>query len=142
MNHKFFLLFNLYGVVYCGLGAGFCARLCVSLYQTMELNLEIVMFSILGACGIAFCGMTARFLANSLQNGVANATNWENWNAIDIARFDRGSRCQNLADFMGERRLCWLCPVAPWGKLEPVDLIGNYPTYDDISGQMMDSIHE
>jgi hypothetical protein len=77
-----------------------------------------------------------------LINGVRNITNWENWNWIDQSRFERGSKCSNLEDFMGEGKCCWMCPVSAWGDLRPVDLMTNYQTYDEIMGEATESIHD
>jgi hypothetical protein len=132
MNHKFFLLFNIYGILYCASVGAYAMRFAIAVFRERQITVWAVLFGLFGLAGVAFIIMTARFCLNSLKFGVQNLTNWEYWNQIDNATFDHGSAIANLADIMGPPGLAWLCPLNPWPNASMDTIIGSYISYDDI----------
>jgi hypothetical protein len=131
-NHKFFVLFNVYGIIYCGTGAAYALWYAIHIFVRREVSWFAVACAIMGIAGIAFIGLTLRFFLNSLWLGTQNMTNWENWNLLDMSGVDQGSKCANLSDVMGKPGWRWLCPVDPWPNESLAKLMAEYPSYDEV----------
>jgi hypothetical protein len=133
LNHKFFVLFNFYGILYCLLVMIYLFRFALGIYLQKNVTFWAVFFSLFIVAGVFFVGLTGRFLANALINGVSNRTNWEIWNQYDMAAMDAGSPCANLEDFMGRvPKWQWMCPVSPWKDMTEDQMLEGYVTYDEL----------
>lgn len=109
-------------------------RHAIEVYRRGEVTVLAVVFTIMGAIGVAFIGLTGKFCVNSIRLGMRNLTNWENWNELDMSKLDRGGAIANLSDIMGEPGCRWLWPVDPWPNRSINQLLEGYISYDDVLG--------
>jgi hypothetical protein len=133
LNHKFFLLLNIYGIMDCGCVGAFSARYAIDVFRHREVTFLAILFALFAVAGIAFIGLTGRFCINSLRLGIHNRTNWEDWNQVAAAPFEHGSVIANLADIMGPLGCMWFCRVSPWPDASIDTLAADYPSYDELS---------
>lgn len=129
-NHKFFILFNLYGCIYLALlSIGLLTSFGLNFTKIpIYLNFVNMVFLLLS---ISFTILTGSFLYTAMSHGLKNITQWEKWNYIPEESFDRGSPVENLKDIFGERDICcWICPSDPFPGLTNNELIEDYLEYD------------
>jgi hypothetical protein len=124
-NQKFFLLFNLYGIIYL------LSFLAVNIAKVVDIlkchcfsalillnlvTLILAMLAVMLNCTFARSHCPALF---------ANRTQWEDWSNIEFDRY-RTSYCGNVRDVCGNAWWCWACPVSPWKGMSNAELIAGY----------------
>jgi hypothetical protein len=129
-NEKFFILMNLYSLLYLGLFVLYVARHFVKLLAE-TVNLTSFVMAAYGLGAAAFGLVNATFFLTSIWDAMWNRTSWEQWNGID-ARFDRGIR-RNLEDVCGSTEKCWTwpCPISPWKGKSSSELAEEYESYEN-----------
>ena len=131
-NHKFFLLFNFYCLIYLIIFLYYDARyLSNVIISNLSIELKMV-FGISGFIAISFVLMTASFCISSCLDAINNRTSWEQWNGIEPKKFDKGW-INNLEDIFGSKNnlIWWLCPYSPWIGKSNSELASQYISYYD-----------
>jgi hypothetical protein len=132
-NHKYFLLFTFYVMLYCGLFGVYTAKRAVQMYIQKDIGIVSIVLGLYAIAAIAFLIVTARYFVASLINSVRGITLWETWNRFEPRHFDRGSTALNLSDVLGQGPSWkWMCPVAPFPGKKGLELTGGYVEYCDI----------
>ena len=128
-NFKLFILFNVYGMIYCFI---YCAtgwiplKSLFSSHPKLDISAILVGFMLLFAFNF-FC-FTMSFSCSSLKGLCRNQTSWESWNHIDKTTYDEGL-LNNCKDSCGDNVCTWLCPTAPFKGKRNDDLMRNYKKY-------------
>ena len=131
LNHKFFVLFNFYGVLYCSTYIVELIRATVKILKGGKFTVILVCLFAYITIAAVFLVMTGNFLVVSLYNGSKNLTTWEIWNDIEQSKYDRGSACLNLEDVMGGgSKLAWILPISPWKGMTVDEMATSYGSYD------------
>lgn len=130
-NHKFFILFNLWGFLYI---AAFTASDILILFSDLTgdiLTWSLVFYLIYSVLGICFGIMTFSFAMQHIVQAMTNVTSWEEWNNISRAKFQRGGCKENMEDVCGpsNKWYLYLCPVSPWLEMTNDEIIAEYPHY-------------
>ena len=132
-NHKFFILFNLWGAIYI-----FFFFICSLVGVVLELrspnpSFIFIFYFIYIFLAVFFLFFTGFFASDSISLACKNRTNWEDWSNVDPHRFDTGSPCDNIQDICGQNKALWLLPISPFSSLSNWDLIKDYEkSYRDI----------
>jgi hypothetical protein len=129
-NEKFFILMNLYSLLYLGLFVLYVARHFVRLLSG-TVSLTSFVMAAYGLAASAFGLVNATFFLTSIWDALGNRTSWEQWNGIED-RFDRGVR-RNLEDVCGGMDRCWTwpCPISPWKGKSSSELAEEYRAYEE-----------
>ena len=131
-NHKFFMLFTFYGILYLALFVVYLARRVVQ-YFSEDFSFSILLLTIYGVCAAAFCLLLITFFVSNMIDISLNRTFWEQWNGIDYTIFNQGI-IKNFEDVFGSSRYfwCWICPFSPWRHKSNDDLSSAYPSYQTV----------
>jgi hypothetical protein len=129
-NHKFFILFNVWGFVYMIVFLVCDVNRVINDLSREDPSPVLALFLIYGMMGLMFAFMTGGFASSHLFGMIQNQTSWESWNRIKPDRFDRGAM-ENAEELCGPsaRWYLWLCPVSPWAGITNEDLVASYPPY-------------
>lgn len=128
-NHKFFMLFTLYGLLYLGLFVVYLARRLAQCFND-TFSLLMILLTIYSVTAAAFFLMLVSYFVSNMIDISLNRTSWEQWNGIDQSTFDNGL-CLNLEDVFGSRKrfFCWICPFSPWKDKSNEDISVMYHSY-------------
>ena len=131
-NQKFFILMNVYGVLYLGLFVVYVARRFVELLEKPP-DAVLFILAIYGLAAGAFCLVMLAYAIQTLLDAAKNRTSWEQWNKVDEKKFDRGI-VKNMEDVCGPRGrwYCWCWPVSPWRGMSNTQLASQYVSYQDV----------
>ena len=128
-NFKMFILFNIYGALYCGiyLGTGWMPiRSFFSPETSLTFSGGFIAFMLFFAFNF-FC-FTMSFSYSSISSLIKNQTSWESWNNIDPKMFDEGV-INNCKDSCGDNYCLWPCPTAPFSQKRNDELMSKYKFY-------------
>jgi hypothetical protein len=128
-NHKFFVLFNSWGSLYI-LSFMVVDVAAVASAISGGFPLVLVPYFLYLLAGLLFLLMTCMFVSSHCQGMCRNQTSWEEWNKIDLARFNRGC-LRNTEDMCGDKSCCccWCCPVSPWKGITDAQIVAGYRDY-------------
>ena len=101
-NHKFFMLFSFYGLLYLGLFVVYLARRLAQCFNN-SFSLLMILLTIYGVTAAAFFLMLASYFVSNMIDISLNRTSWEQWNGIEQSTFDNGLFL-NLEDVFGSRK--------------------------------------
>jgi hypothetical protein len=129
-NHKFFMLFNFWGLIYISI---FIVALFFRTHNeatNQEPSILLSVYFVYLFLAMMFAMLTGTFTVSSICSVCRNQTSWEQWNGVDRRRFDQGC-LNNLEDVCGPRAGWHLypCPVSPWKGMSNDDLVRDYPPY-------------
>jgi hypothetical protein len=134
-NHKYFILFNLYGILYCGLFGAYAGRPAVEMFMQKQISAAAIVMGLYCIIACFFVLFTGRYLVNAVGNAISGITMWESWNQYQASQFDRGSALLNLEDVMGQGPSWrWICPVEPFPGRRGIELASGYVQYCDVPG--------
>lgn len=129
-NHKFFILFNIYGFVYL---AGFTIVAGARVFSWLnrnEFSFGVLVGILYVVLGLNFTMMTGYFGITSIVNMINGVTEWEIYKGIVPSAFDRGC-VENIEDVCGSRKMwfLWMLPVSPWEGLGNTEITAGYAPY-------------
>jgi hypothetical protein len=133
-NHKFFLLFNLWGFIYISIFTLFdIARIMdeVNRPQVAPFFSVYLVYAVLGG---SFLLLTGTFVLSHCRTMCDGTTSWEEWNHVQDG-FDRGC-VKNTEDMCGpcDQWYLYPLPVSPWTGRSNDELVADYPPYKSRSG--------
>jgi len=130
-NHKFFVLFNLWGFAFI---LCFLILLVLGIKEEIDNDQGIIiaLFLSYSFFALGFLLLTSTFAFSSIFAVFGNVTNWEDWNRINLKRYDHGC-INNIEDVCGPKShfWSWLLPISPWIHVSNNQLIENYIEYFD-----------
>ena len=127
-NHKLFMLFNFYGILYLTFFCVYTIRAVVKDFDNLENLAEIIVLAIYGLFSLSFALLTTSFTCTSLCGFCHNITSWEDWNNTKVSIYDRGSCIKNMEDVCGpSTNMCnWLKPYSPFEAFTNEELAAQY----------------
>jgi hypothetical protein len=134
-NHKFFLLFNFWGMLYIGLFTALDLTRAMDELDRLEPSPVFALYLIYAMLGASFLLLTASVTLGQCWSMCRGSTSWEEWNHIDFDVFDRGC-LKNVEDMCGSSEMWWLWawPVSPWVGKTNDELVQGYAAYRDRKG--------
>ncbi|OHT08633.1 DHHC zinc finger domain containing protein [Tritrichomonas foetus] len=125
-NHKFFMLFTFYGILYLGLFVVYLARRMVQCFSD-NFSFSMLLLTVYGVSAAAFFLMLVSFFVSNMIDISLSRTSWEQWNGIDAKTFDQGT-WMNFEDVFGpkEKCVCWICPLSPWKNMSNDEIASTY----------------
>jgi hypothetical protein len=134
-NHKLFILFNLYGFIFCicsGVG-----HILIIATQQFEKNFVKILISLLFTLlAFSFGVMTFQFFNRHMQMAKRNYTSWEKWN--DYQHFFEDCDLENVENnqrqVFGENMSCCVkyCPFAAFPTQTNEELVEGYVPYESL----------
>lgn len=126
-NHKFFILFNLWGAVYITTFTSTCVYSIIVEFVRSEPSLVVIPLVLYAITGFIFGVMTLSFACSHIHGMLANVTSWEEWNDVPAKRFNRGC-LKNVEELCGPRTgwMYWVLPVSPWKGVTNEQFISEY----------------
>lgn len=126
-NHKMFILFNFYGLLYTLMLSFYSIRRLVVMFTNLSGVLSIIIVGFYGFLSLTFTLVHIIFLYSGLHSAFINQTSWEEWNNFPPNTYDRG-RQKNLEDVFGKwNGVCdCLCPTDPFSQFTNEDLAAEY----------------
>ena len=129
-NHKFFILFNFWGCIYCSLFTILDFIALIDIISRFKINLlfSLILYITYLILGIFFSIFTGSFAVSHILNAASNITSWEDWNNIDPKRFDKGNIWNNFEEIFGPKKKWWLwcLPVSPFKNISNAELVSIY----------------
>lgn len=128
-NHKFFILFNVYGTIYI---LHFSFIMMLSIIKTFGYETYLsLLFLVCLIAALIFLFLVASFSVMHLRLMINNTTSWERWNHISEEKYDRGSIIKNSEDICGpsSNMLMWVLPTSPFKDKSNDFLVKDYPHY-------------
>ena len=133
-NHKFFILFNLYGFVYLTWFTLVTGARVIDWLNHADYTARTFIALLYCVLGMNFSMLTGYFCVSSIINMVQGVTEWETYKRILPSAFDRGWLA-NTEDVCGpsSQLFCWLLPVSPWQGLTNEEISAGYVPYAELS---------
>ena len=127
-NHKLFILFNFYGLIYLSLFCVYMVRAIISLFSDLDKFVLIIIAAIYALFAISFAIMNASFVCSSIYELAHNITSWEDWSGKESQKYNRGSFMKNMEDVFGPYTSCcnWLKPTSPFTQYTNEELSNQY----------------
>lgn len=126
-NHKFFLLFNIWGFLYIILFSIIGMLAIMFVLQSGKQPFMSCIYFLYVFIGILFAMLTGTFMCSHCSSLCDNVTSWEEWNHIDPNRYNDGC-VTNCEDVCGSAKqwYCWPCPYSPWKGVTNEELLERY----------------
>lgn len=125
-NHKFFMLFNLYGFIYLLIYTVYDVRMAFGVIGLKIPTLKVFFFLVLGILGVTFSLLTLVFLAITLNDARKNSTAYEQMKLLRTD-YDNGI-IKNFEEICGSigKWYLWILPISPFSSIPSNDLAAQY----------------
>lgn len=128
-NYKFFLLFNIWGLIYILFAtAVIIVEMIIQIRSEMASPI-IGIYLIYLFFAFLFAGFTGIFACSHTKQMCDNQTTWEIWKKVDPKAYDQGC-IKNVEDVCGpiSKWYTYPCPISPFTQITNNELIENYPS--------------
>lgn len=128
-NHKFFLLFNFWGLCFIAYFLVMDTLRVIREFSKEMPSLWVMLFLIYLFVALMFMMLTGSFVCSHTYGVLVNQTQWEEWRKCSRDKYSQGW-VKNVEDVFGPIRYwyTYLLPVSPWKGYTNEELIENYKT--------------